>query len=144
MHDGNNWCADILTLSPIKYYLQYFSQSSSGWVVTWFLLGYTAQMFEYTVRIFWSKVSRFLYVFSSIPRKLYTVTLFSSPHFSQSNTTKISSLSFLLWVKTLSQRKLLSFVQFISIIQARSFPLKILWQDSVLKVRSLMRISWHL
>ena len=24
----------------------------SGWVVTWFLLGYTVRMFEYTVRTF--------------------------------------------------------------------------------------------
>ena len=45
----------------------------SGWVVTWFLLGYTVRMFEYTVRIFRSNVGRFLYVFSSIPRKLYTI-----------------------------------------------------------------------
>ena len=45
----------------------------SGWVVTWFLLGYTVRMFEYTVRTFWSNVGRFLYVFSSIPRKLYTI-----------------------------------------------------------------------
>ena len=25
---------------------------NSGWVVTWFLLGYTVRMFEYTVRTF--------------------------------------------------------------------------------------------
>ena len=41
--------------------------------VTWFLLGYTVRMFEYTVRTFWSNVGRFLYVFSSIPRKWYTI-----------------------------------------------------------------------
>ena len=29
------------------YCLQY-----TGWVVTWFLLGYTVRMFEYTVRTF--------------------------------------------------------------------------------------------
>ena len=45
----------------------------SGWVVTCFLLGYTVRMFEYTVRTFWSNVGRFLYVFSSMPRKLYTI-----------------------------------------------------------------------
>ena len=26
--------------------------SFTGWVVTWFLLGYTVRMFEYTVRTF--------------------------------------------------------------------------------------------
>ena len=26
--------------------------SETGWVVTWFLLGYTVRMFEYTVRTF--------------------------------------------------------------------------------------------
>ena len=45
----------------------------SAWVVTWFLLGYTVRMFEYTVRTFRSNVGRFLYVFSSKPRKLYTI-----------------------------------------------------------------------
>ena len=45
----------------------------SGWVVTWYLLGYTVRMFEYTVRTFRSNVGRFLYVFSSIPSKLYTI-----------------------------------------------------------------------
>ena len=44
----------------------------TGWVVTWFLFGYTARIFEYTVRIFYSNESRFLCLFSSIPRKLYT------------------------------------------------------------------------
>ena len=29
-----------------------FSLAIPGWVVTWFLLGYTVQMFEYTVRTF--------------------------------------------------------------------------------------------
>ena len=39
----------------------------------WFLLGYTVRKFEYTVRTFSSNVGRFLYVFSSIPRKLYNI-----------------------------------------------------------------------
>ena len=49
------------------------------WVVTWYSFGYIARMFEYTVRIFELyctdilNVSRFLYDFSSIPRKLYTI-----------------------------------------------------------------------
>ena len=37
------------------------------------LLGYTVRMFEYTVQTFWSNVSRFLSVYSSVPRKLYTI-----------------------------------------------------------------------
>ena len=37
------------------------------------LLGYTVRMFEYTVRTFWLNIGRFLYFFSSIPRKLYTI-----------------------------------------------------------------------
>ena len=28
------------------------NMSNTGWVVTWFLLGYTVRMFEYTVRTF--------------------------------------------------------------------------------------------
>ena len=57
------------------------------------LLGYTVRMFEYTVRTFRSNVGRFLYVFSSIPRKLYTMF---QPTFPLSNATRIASLSFLL------------------------------------------------
>ena len=72
----------------------------TGWVVTWFLLGYTVRMFECTVRTFWSNVGRFLYVFSSIPRKLYTIF---QPIFSPTKASRIASLSFLLWVLTLSQ-----------------------------------------
>ena len=50
-----------------------FPLITPGWVVTWFLLGYTVRMFEYTIRTFWSNVGRFLYVFSSILIKLYAI-----------------------------------------------------------------------
>ena len=83
-----------------KYGLKTLFLPFIGWVVTWVLLGYTVRMFEYTVRTFWSNVDRFLYVFSSIPRKLYTIF---QPTFPLSNATRIASLSFLLWVLTLSQ-----------------------------------------
>ena len=46
---------------------------TSEWVVTWFSLGYAVRMLEYIVRTFWSNVGRFLYVSSSIPKKLYTI-----------------------------------------------------------------------
>ena len=38
----------------IKHYIYILTlmQDSSGWVVTWFLHGYTVRMFEYTVRTF--------------------------------------------------------------------------------------------
>ena len=70
----------------------------TGWVVTLFLFGYAARMFEYTVRIFGSNVSKsFYYIFSEISH-LYPERYapFSSPHFPRSNTTRISSLSLLL------------------------------------------------
>ena len=73
----------------------------SGWVVTWLLFGYTAWMFEYTVWTFWLNVSRFLYVFSSIFRKLYSI--FQPTFFPIKRYQNI--LFKLLWVQTLSQRK---------------------------------------
>ena len=77
---------------------RHFYTSNRGFAVTSVgshvvLLGYTVRMFEYTVRTFRSNVGRFLYVFSSIPRKLYTIF---QPTFPLSNATRIASLSFLL------------------------------------------------
>ena len=48
--------------------------ASSGWVVTWFLLN-TLHGCSNTLHWYsgWSNVSSFLYVFSSIPRKLCTI-----------------------------------------------------------------------
>ena len=108
-----------------------------GWVVTWFLLGYTLRMFEYTVRTFWSNVGRFLYVFSSIPRKLYTIF---QPTFSPIKRYQESIFKFL----TLSTNSVTNAVRTAYFqIQARSSPLKKIVTESVLKVRSFIRISWH-
>ena len=97
--------------------------SKSGWVVTWFLLGYTVRMFEYTVRTFWSNVGRFLYVFSSIPRKLYTIfqPTFSPIKRYQDGIFKLLTLS------TNSVTNVVRTAYFQT--QARSSPLEILWQS---------------
>ena len=90
----------------------------SGWVVTWFLLGYTVRMFEYTVWTFRSNVGRFLYVFSSIPRKLYTI---SQPTFSPIKRYQDSIFKLL----TLSTNSVTNVVRTAYFqIQARSSPLK--------------------
>ena len=94
-----------------------------GWVVTWFLLGYTVRMFEYTVRTFWSNVGRFLYVFSSIPRKLYTIF---QPTFSPIKRYQVSIFK-LLTFSTNSVTNVVRTAYFQ--IQAWSSPLKILWQS---------------
>ena len=95
----------------------------TGWVVTWFLLGYTVRMFEYTVRTFWSNVGRFLYVFSSIPKKLYTIF---QPTFSPIKRCQDSIFKLL----TLSTNSVTNVVRTAYFqIQARSSPLKILWQS---------------
>ena len=59
---------------PLFFYPLFISRSHfrvGSHVV--FFFGITARMFDYTVLIFWSNVSRFLYHFSSIPRKLYNI-----------------------------------------------------------------------
>ena len=95
----------------------------SGWVVTWVLLGYSVRMFEYTVRTFWSNVGRFLYVFSSIPRKLYTIF---QPTFSPIKRYQDSIFKLL----TLSTNSVTNVVRKAYFqIQAWSSPLKILWQS---------------
>ena len=38
--------------SQINSWARGIMKSLTGWVVTWFLLGYTVRMFEYTVRTF--------------------------------------------------------------------------------------------
>ena len=83
----------------------------SGWVVTWFLLGYTVRMFEYT------------YVFSSIPRKLYTIF---QPTFSPIKRYQ-DSIFKLLTLSTNSVTNVLRTAYFQ--IQARSSPLKNLCQS---------------
>ena len=95
----------------------------TGLVVTWFLLGYTVRMFEYTVRTLWSNVGRFLYVFSSIPRKLYTIF---QPTFSPIKRYQ-DSIFKLLNLSTNSVTNVVRTAYFQ--IQARSSPLKILWQS---------------
>ena len=92
----------------------------SGWVVTWFLLGYTVRMFEYTVQTFRSKVGRFLYVFSSIPRKLYTIfqPTFSPIKRYQDSIFKLLTLS----INSVTNVVRTAYFQ----IQTRSSPLKIL------------------
>ena len=91
---------------------------TSGWVVTRFLLGYTVRMFEYTVRTFRSNVGRFLYVFSSILRKLYTVF---QPTFSPIKRYQDSIFKLL----TLSTNSVTNVVRTAYFqIQARSSPLK--------------------
>ena len=97
--------------------------SVTGWVVTWFLLGYTVRMFEYTVRTFWSNVGRFLYVFLSISRKLYTIF---QPTFSPIKRYQDSIFKLL----TLSTNSVTNVVRTAYFqIQARSSPLKILRQS---------------
>ena len=95
----------------------------SGWVVTWFLLGYTVRMFKYTVRTFWSNVGKFLYIFSSIPRKLYTIF---QPTFSPIKRYQ-NSIFKLLTLSTNSVKNVVRLAYFQ--IQAGSSPLKILWQS---------------
>ena len=95
----------------------------SGWVVTWFLLGYTVRMLEYTVRTFWSNVGRFLYVFSSIPRKLYTIFQPTFPPIKRYQ----DSIFKLLTLSTNSVTNVVRTAYFQ--IQARSSPLKNLWQS---------------
>ena len=105
---------------PIKIH---FSIYLTGWVVTWFLLGYTVRMFEYTVRTFRSNVGRFLYVFSSIPRKLYTIF---QPTFSPIKRYQDSIFKLL----TLSTNSVTNVVRTAYFqIQARSSLLKNLWQS---------------
>ena len=97
--------------------------SLSGWVVTWFLLGYTVRMFEYTVRTFWSNVGWFLYVFSSIPRKLYTIF---QPTFSPIKRYQDSIFKLL----TLSTNSVTNIVRTAYFqIHTRSSSLRILWQS---------------
>ena len=75
-------------------------------------------MFEYTVRTFWSNVGRFLYVFSSIPRKLYTIF---QPTFSPIKRYQESIFKLL----TLSTNSVTNVVRTAYFqIQARSSPLK--------------------
>ena len=64
-----------ITFIPFEIYWWYlvYIYQATHWVVTWFLFGYTARMFKYTVQTLWSNISRFFYVFSFIPRKLYTI-----------------------------------------------------------------------
>ena len=95
----------------------------SGWVVTRFLLGYTVRMFEYTVRTFGSNVGRFLYVFSSIPRKLYTIFQPTSSPIKRYQ----DSIFKLLTLSTNSATNVVRTAYFQ--IQARSLPLKNLWQS---------------
>ena len=83
------------------------------------LLGYTVRMFEYTVRTFWSNVGGFLYVFSSIPRKLYTIF---QPSFSPIK--RYQGIFKLLILSTNSVTNVVRTAYFQ--IQARSSPLKIL------------------
>ena len=103
----------------------------TGWVVTWFLLGYTVRMFEYTVRTFWSNVWRFLYVFSSITRKSYTIF---QPTFSPIKRYQDSIFKLL----TLSTNSVTNVVRTAYFqIQARSSPLKNLWQSLYSKYEAL-------
>ena len=44
---GYQWESDDFTIRHHKR-----EPRGPGWVVTWFLFGYTARMFEYTVRLF--------------------------------------------------------------------------------------------
>ena len=99
-----------------KYAIREFSKP--GWVVTWFLLGYTVRMFEYTVRTFRANVGRFLYVFSSIPRKLYTIfqPTFSPIKRYQDSIFKLLTLS----TNSVTNVARTAYFQ----IQARSSPLK--------------------
>ena len=103
----------------------------SGWVVTWFLLGYTVRMFEYTVRTFWSNVGRFLYVSPSIPRKIHTIF---QPTFSPIKRYQDSIFKLL----TLSTNSVTNVVRTAYFqIQARSSPLKDLWQSLYSKYEAL-------
>ena len=104
-------------------FMRVLSSTFPGWVVTWFLLGYTVRMFEYTVRTFWSNISRFLYFFSSLPRKLYTIF---QPTFSPIKCYQ-NSIYKLLTLSTNSVTNVVRTAYFQ--IQARSSPLKILWQS---------------
>ena len=79
---------------------------------------YTVRMFEYTVRTFRSNVGRFLYVFSSIPRKLYTIF---QPTFSPIKRYQ-DSIFKLLTLSTSSVTNVVRTAYFQ--IQARSSPLK--------------------
>ena len=100
--------------------LEYEDEKRPGWVVTCFLLGYTVRMFEYTVRTFRSNVGRFLFVFSSIHRKLYTIF---QPTFSPIKRYQ-DSIFKLLTSSTNSVTNVVRTAYFQ--IQARSSPLKIL------------------
>ena len=95
------------------------NKAKPGWVVTWFLLGYTVRMFEYTVRTFWSNVGRFLYVFSSVPRKLYTI--FQPIKRYQDSIFKLLTLS----TNFVTNVVRTAYFE----IKARFSPLKILWQS---------------
>ena len=119
------------TDNAIKYILSYLSYICflscvvllvhppvTGWVVTWFLLGYTVRMFEYTVRTFRLNVGRFLYVFSSIPRKLYTIFQPTFPPIKRYQ----DSIFKLLTLSTYSVTNVVRTAYFQ--IQARSSPLK--------------------
>ena len=108
---------------PSTYWHNIWNTTVPGWVVTWFLLGYSVRMFEYTVRTFWSNVGRFLYVFSSIPRKLCTIF---QPTFSPIKRYQDSIFKLL----TLSTNSVTNVVRTAYFqMQARSSPLTILWQS---------------
>ena len=113
-----------------------FNRTLSGWVVTWFLLGYTVRMFEYIVRTFWSNVGRFLYVFSSILRKLYTIF---QPTFSPIK--RYQDSVFKLFTLSTNSDKCCPYSLFPN--SGPIFAAKDFVTESVLKVRSFMRIFWH-
>ena len=85
-------------------------------------------------------VSRFLYVFSSVPRKLYTIfqpTFFPTKRY-QDILLKLLTLS------TDSDTKKITVVRAVYFYNSGSiFATKKYVTESVLKVRSFMRISWH-
>ena len=110
--------------------IHYTNVFITGWVVTWFLL-------EYTVRIFGLNVSRFLYVFSSIPRKLYTIfqpTLFPNIRYQD-------ILCKLLTLSTNSVTNKMIVVRTVYLYNSGSISAtKNFVTESVLKVRSFIRI----
>ena len=135
----NIMSVQIWVQTVCKGYQQTTIVTDTWWVVTWFLFGYTAQMFEYTVRTFWSNVSRFLYVSHLYPE---SYTPFFSPHFSQSNATRSEDILFKLLTLSTNSVTVVRTVYFNN--SGYIFVTKTFVTESVLKVRSFMKISWHL
>ena len=96
-------------------------------------------MFKYIVRTFRSNLSRFLCVFSSIPRKLYTIF---QPTFSRSK--RYQDILFMLLTLSTNSitKKIIGVRTAYFYYSGLIFAAKIV-TGSVLKVRSFMRISGH-